>query len=224
MHRGGVVTGLSLQVREPAGERELGLPCAFGGSPADPLRIPGADVGTVGVFERFDGVFGVRFIDGAPADDLSSSGSSSGRPRLNGRSLAAGDFHELSAGDVLSVGEALIVVEGAGPAIEVRHLQGNDTLPPLRPTVEEGGEDDAATTAITAVAVDPGASHAGAAGPVTAAARTARASQRRQWVTALLLLGTVVGLLVWVPRPRYVAPVSAGARGSCCSCGQGHRS
>ena len=102
MHRGGVVTGLSLQVREPAGERELGLPCAFGGSPSDPLRIPGVDDLTVGVFEQFDGGFGVRFIDGAPGDALSSSGSSAGRPRLNGRSLAAGEFHELFAGDLLS--------------------------------------------------------------------------------------------------------------------------
>jgi len=219
MHRGGVVTGLSLQVREPAGERELGLPCAFGGSPSDPLRIPGVDNLTVGVFEQFDGVFGVRFIDGAPGDALSSSGSSAGRPRLNGRSLAAGEFHELFAGDVLSVGEALIVVDGTGPAIDVRHLQGNDTLPPLRPTVQEGGEDDAATTAITAVAVDPGASDAGAEGPVAAVARKTRASQRRQWVTALLLLGTVVGLLVWVSLSMQsvtvvVTPAEATVRGS----------
>ena len=66
------MTGLSLQVREPAGERELGLPCAFGGSPADPLRIPGVEDVTVGVFERLDGAFGVRLIDGAPVAAITS--------------------------------------------------------------------------------------------------------------------------------------------------------
>ena len=213
------MTGLSLQVREPAGARELGLPCAFGGSPADLLRIPGVDDVTVGVFEQFDGAFGVRLIDGAPDDAITSSGTSSGRSRLNGRSLAAGEFHELVSGDVLSVGAALIVVDGAGPAIDVRHLQGNDTLPPLRLTVEERDEDDAATTAITAVAVGPDAPDAGAAGPVTAAARTARASRRRQWVTVLLLLGTVVGLLGWVLLSLQsvtvvVTPAEATVRGS----------
>ena len=213
------MTGLSLQVREPAGARELGLPCAFGGSPADLLRIPGVDDVTVGVFEQFDGAFGVRLIDSAPDDAITSSGTSSDRPRLNGRSLAAGEFHELVAGDVLSVGAALIVVDGAGPAIDVRHLQGNDTLPPLRLTVEERDEDDAATTAITAVAVGPDAPDAGAAGPVTAAARTARASRRRQWVTVLLLLGTVVGLLGWVLLSLQsvtvvVTPADATVRGS----------
>ncbi len=213
------MTGLSLQVREPAGARELGLPCAFGGSPADLLRIPGVDDVTVGVFEQFDGAFGVRLIDSAPDDAITSSGTSSDRPRLNGRSLAAGEFHELVAGDVLSVGAALIVVDGAGPAIDVRHLQGNDTLPPLRLTVEERDEDDAATTAITAVAVGPDAPGAGAAGPVTAAVRTARASRRRQWVTVLLLLGTVVGLLGWVLLSLQsvtvvVTPADATVRGS----------
>ncbi len=213
------MTGLSLQVREPAGARELGLPCAFGGSPADLLRIPGVDDVTVGVFEQFDGAFGVRLIDSAPDDAITSSGTSSDRPRLNGRSLAAGEFHELVAGDVLSVGAALIVVDGAGPAIDVRHLQGNDTLPPLRLTVEERDEDDAATTAITAVAVGPDAPGAGAAGPVTAAVRTARASRRRQWVTVLLLLGTVVGLLGWVLLSLQsvtvvVTPAEATVRGS----------
>jgi hypothetical protein len=215
MHRGGVVTGLSLLVREPAGERELALPCAFGGSPADPLRIPGVGDVTVGVFERLDGTFGVRLTVGAPGDAITSSG----RERLNGRSLAAGDFHELVAGDVLSVGEALIVVDGAGPAIDVRHLQGNDTLPPLRTMVEERDEDDAVTTAITAVTVASDAPGAGATGPVTAAARAARASQRRQWVTALLLLGTVVGLLGWVLLGMQsvtvvVNPAEATVRGS----------
>ena len=216
------MTGLSLQVREPAGARELGLPCAFGGSPADLLRIPGVDDVTVGVFEQFDGAFGIRLIDGAPDDAITSSGissgTSSGRSRLNGRLLAAGEFHELVSGDVLSVGAALIVVDGAGPAIDVRHLQGNDTLPPLRLTVEERDEDDAATTAITAVAVGPDAPGAGAAGPVTAAARTARASRRRQWVT-VLLLGTVVGLLGWVLLSLQsvtvvVTPAEATVRGS----------
>ena len=213
------MTGLSMQVREPAGERELGLPCAFGGSSADLLRIPGVGDVTIGVFEQLDGAFGVRLIDGAPGDAITSSGSAPGRARLNGRSLAAGEFHELVAGDVLSVGEALIVVDGAGLSIDVRHLQGNDTLPPLRTTVEECDEDDAATTAITAVAVGPDAPGAGAVGLVTAAARTARASQRRRWVGALLLLGTVVGLLGWILLSMQsvtvvVTPAEATVRGS----------
>lgn len=213
------MTGLSMQVREPAGERELGLPCAFGGSSADLLRIPGVGDVTIGVFEQLDGAFGVRLIDGASGDAITSSGSSPGRARLNGRSLSAGEFHELVAGDVLSVGEALIVVDGAGLSIDVRHLQGNDTLPPLRTTVEECDEDDAATTAITAVAVGPDAPGAGAVGLVTAAARTARASQRRRWVGALLLLGTVVGLLGWILLSMQsvtvvVTPAEATVRGS----------
>ena len=69
----------TLHVTEPGGARELALPCAFGGSALDALRMPGAAGATAGVFEVEQGEFGLRAASGVEV-------------RLNGRILAAGAF------------------------------------------------------------------------------------------------------------------------------------
>jgi formylglycine-generating enzyme required for sulfatase activity len=210
-----------LEVREPAGARTLELPCSLGGAPVDELRIPDAGASTAAVFDVEDGSFGLRM----PA--LATEAAH--RPRLNGKRLALGEFHELVAGDVLTLGGVRILVATAEgrPALDIRHLAGNDTLPPLRPRGADEGDEDEADTLITAVAPDavsPGPGRRGARTTVAsdaASAADAAARSRRRWMylaalAAAVALGACVVWLLGSARPVtvVVTPAEATVRGS----------
>ena len=141
----------TLHVIEPGGARDIALPCIFGGSPEDGLRVPGAAGATAGVFDLEQGEFGVRVAAGAEV-------------RLNGRSLPPGAFRALAAGDVLALGDTRIAVAAAGPrpGLRVRHLEGNDTVPPLLlPGAAEADDASADAKVVAAAAAMAGEGGAG---------------------------------------------------------------
>lgn len=107
-----------IRVREPAGIRELGSSLSFGARGAD-VVVPGARSARGLVIARIE-------------DEWCAVPEGDEPLRLNGERLPAA--RELRAGDTLALGEAQIIVEDARPdalAIEVRHLVGNATIPPL---------------------------------------------------------------------------------------------
>ena len=195
----------SLRVVEPGGTRDIALPCALGGSAQDALRIPDAEGATAGVFDLQDDEFGFR-----------ASTVAATAPKLNGRTLVAGAFRRLSPGDMLAVGGSRVTVEavGARPALVVRHLQGNDTVPPLRapaPADDEGGSADAM---VVAAAVSGARSDDGGRGSADGGGR------RSLWPWIALLSAAAVAALLWaVLRPLQPVtvvtfPADATVRGS----------
>lgn len=101
-----------IRLREPAGNREVGLPCRIGGDPNDDIVVPGAEADAI-LLDVVDGELGATLVNG--------------RVWLNGTSVPSEEFISLRAGDVLALGAARIVIQ-SGWCIEVRHLQGNDTI------------------------------------------------------------------------------------------------
>lgn len=197
------MSGPTLHVVEPGGARDVALPCSFGGAPEDALRVPGAAGETVARFCRQDDDFGVR-------------GTAAGRLRLNGRVLPAEEFRPLAAGDVLAVGGTLVRVmsSGAVPGIELRHLEGNDTLPPLRTPPAAEADADAEDAAVVAATLGMDTPARTGAGPAAATAR------RRPlvWVAAAVLVAALAGLF-FVLRPLQpvtvlTTPAEATVRGS----------
>ena len=193
----------SMRVVEPGGTRDIALPCAVGGSPQDPLRIPDAADATTGVFEIQDREFGFRATAAVPV-------------RLNGRRLPADGFRRLAPGDILAVGGTRASVEMVGerPSLVVRHLQGNDTVPPLRapaPADDEGGSADAMVAAAAVSGASPDDGGRGSAG---------RGGRRSLWPWIALLSAAAVAALLWaVLRPLQPVtvvtfPADATVRGS----------
>ncbi|MFM7624883.1 MAG: PEGA domain-containing protein, partial [Gammaproteobacteria bacterium] len=192
-----------LRVVEPGGTREIALPCAFGGAPTDAVRVPGADGVTAGVFEMQDGEFGFRAAAAAPL-------------RLNGRRLPADEFRRLSPGDMLAVGGTRVAVEMAGdrPALVVRHLQGNDTVPPLRVPAPTDDDGDSADATIASVIVS--------GAPSVAAGRGRKDRDGRRPLWSWIAFGSFVALVAaaWaVLRPLQpvtvvTVPADATVRGS----------
>lgn len=188
-----------LHVAEPGGSRDLALPCRVGGAPHDALRVPDAAGSTLALFERQDGEFGLRTLGGAPL-------------RLGGRVLPADGFRRLAVGDVLAVGGTRIIVDAIDgrPAITVRHLQGNDTLPPLRAST--AGEDDGDAADRPVVAAVVGA-------PAIERAEVGRTRGRPSLWIGLAAAAALVALLWAVLRPLQsvtvvTAPADATVRGS----------
>jgi len=125
-----------VRVREPAGERALGASVSIGGE-GGPERaeviVPGAPAGIALVIERR----GADWV-ASPAPGASI--------RFDGRPLTRP--HELHRDDVLSVGEAQVVVVDDSRTrlrIDVQHLVGNETIPPVATVaaveVDVGDED-----------------------------------------------------------------------------------
>jgi formylglycine-generating enzyme required for sulfatase activity len=193
----------SLRVVEPGGTRDVALPCSFGGSSQDALRIPDAAGTSAGAFGIEDGEFGIRTAAALPL-------------RLNGRRLPADGFRRLAPGDMLAVGGTRVSVEAVGdrPALVVRHLLGNDTVPPLRasaPMDDDGGSADAM---VAAVAVSDPTAAAGGQG------RRGRSGRLRLWPGIALASAAAVAVLLWaVLRPLQPVtvvtfPADATVRGS----------
>jgi formylglycine-generating enzyme required for sulfatase activity len=219
------VTASSLSVREPAGARAVALPCTVGGAATDDLRIPDAGDATLFVLALEDGELGLRMTDALRGGAITVKD----RLRVNGRLPTVDGFHALAAGDVLSVGGTRLIVRAAGarPALDVRHLAGNDTLPPLRPQEADSGGEDAAEARITAVAAEAMSVGGGRAGrdgydvtdAASRAAAAARSRLRRGFIAAAALVAVLLGLAIWIlktvqPVTVSVTPAEATVRGS----------
>ena len=121
-----------VRVREPAGERTLGTTVSVGGesgaeradaaradAPRPEIIVPGAPDGIALTIERRDADW---FVVPAPGAEI----------RLDGRPLTSP--RELHKDDVLSVGEAQVVVLDDSRTrlrLDVQHLVGNQTIPPV---------------------------------------------------------------------------------------------
>jgi formylglycine-generating enzyme required for sulfatase activity len=126
-----------IRVREPAGERALGSSVSVGGADAAvgssaEVIVPGALPGVALTVERREADW---FAIPAPGASVRLDGRPLTRPR------------ELHKDDVLSVGEAQIVVLDDSRTrlrLDVRHLAGNQTIPPVftAAAVEAEADDD----------------------------------------------------------------------------------
>src|SRR5689334_23328026 len=110
-----------VRVREPAGERTLGTSVSVGGDGPEraDIIVPGAAAGIVLTIERRGADWVATPAPGAAV-------------RFDGRALTKA--RELRKDDVLSVGEAQIVVlDGSRTRLrlDVQHLVGNETIPPV---------------------------------------------------------------------------------------------
>src|SRR3954452_12032843 len=111
-----------VRVREPAGERTLGTSVSVGGDGGEEraeIIVPGAAAGIVLTIERKGADWVATPAPGAAV-------------RFDGRAL--GKSRELHKDDVLSVGEAQIVVLDDSRTrlrLDVQHLVGNETIPPV---------------------------------------------------------------------------------------------
>lgn len=114
-----------IRVREPAGERDVALPCRIGGQQIDDVIVPAASTDYVSL-DFIEGQFGIAEKGG---DIL-----------LNGMAVRSNEFAPLQSGDVLALGEARIVIL-SDSSIDVRHLRGNDTIAPLEATFEQRVDD-----------------------------------------------------------------------------------
>ena len=121
MHGGDFVIWL----HEPAGDREVELPCRFGGRQVDDVVVPGAESDAI-VLDIVDEQLGVTLI--------------CGRSWLNGSPVRPGDFVVLHRGDVLSLGAARIVIQ-TDASVEVRHLEGNETIAPIESLAERNTDE-----------------------------------------------------------------------------------
>ena len=106
-----------LTLREPAGSRELSLPCRIGGAAGDEVIVPGTTGSESLLLHMLDGELGVTAAPGTTV-------------LLNGAPLSCGVFTPLQTGDVIAFGIARLLLPER-TVLEARHLVGNDTLVPI---------------------------------------------------------------------------------------------
>ncbi|MBM4237941.1 MAG: hypothetical protein FJ154_00245, partial [Gammaproteobacteria bacterium] len=106
-----------LTLREPAGTRELSLPCRIGGAAGDDIIVPGTTGSESLLLHWLDSELGVTAAPGTTA-------------LANGMPLVVSVFTPLQDGDVIAFGSARLLLQGK-TALELRHLVGNDTLAPV---------------------------------------------------------------------------------------------
>jgi formylglycine-generating enzyme required for sulfatase activity len=174
-----------VRIHEPLGERMALLPLTLGGAGAA-LVLPGAD-GEV-----------VRIAQGERQWLAEPLGA--GAARLNGMALDATQL--LVDGDVLSVGEAQLIVHPAQGRIQVAHLAGNATVAPLRQGELAGEEFEAGVREVFAARAPHEDTPAAPARP-----RTLRNAAIA--VAALLVLAIVGVLVALVPVPIQASPEGA---------------
>lgn len=168
------VPAARIVVREPTGARELELPFAIGGAAAR-VVVPGVSAHE---FLRIE----------LRADQLLAVAAGDLRASLNGLPLAAEQL--LRVGDVLAFASTRVLVrEGSGalPLLELRHLAGNDTAPPLSPLLHVSADADDQDARVIAVAIGPGD-----AADTSLPERRQRAADkdqatRRWWIGGLLV-------------------------------------
>ena len=198
-----------VRVREPAGERTLGTSVSVGGDGGEEradIIVPGAASGVVLRIERQ----GADWIaTPAPGAALRFDGRPLARPR------------ELHKDDVLSIGEAQVVVLDDSRTrlrLDVQHLVGNETIPPvvtLAAVDTEAADEDIEIRALpSALGTRP------AAAVLTAerGLRQARAPRKplpRKWVigiAASLVALTLITLLFSMLQPVEIDVRPSDAR------------
>jgi formylglycine-generating enzyme required for sulfatase activity len=181
------VSGAALRVREPLDgpgfERRLAAPVVLGGGDSASIRVPGARSDeAIRIVQRGGAWFAQAVIFGEGTDPGAGAGragfaSCNGEPlpvawsvggAIDGASTGAtadasaegAAGRELRDGDMLALGSARAIVAlraGEPLALDVRHLAGNDTLPPLNPRRARTAGEDSEDTEIIAAAIEPGA-------------------------------------------------------------------
>lgn len=112
----------SIIVREPGGERELALPCVIGSDSESALRVPGFDHGN----------WIELFVDN---DCLLVRQRGSQEVLLDGVPLQSEEPQVFSAASIITVGDVrlhLLCWSAEAQLLELRHLEGNETIAPLR--------------------------------------------------------------------------------------------
>lgn len=178
----------NLRIIEPLGSRAATLPLDLGGEGAA-VVLPGAS-----------GIVLTLIADGQwmvhPAE--------AARSLLNGQPLRTPQA--LMDGDVLSIGEAQVVVHPDDDLLEVVHLAGNATVAPLREVALPGDEVQAGVQEIIAARPVAGAAPVGAR----------PASRKGMWlaagIAAAMVLVVAGLLLMLVGVPVQVAPEGAAIR------------
>ena len=193
-----------LDVMEPAGARKLPLPLRVGGQPAA-VVLPGV---AAGEFLQLVG----------QGSDLQLQVTATRALALNGETLPLGSERRLLPGDVISFGAARLLLRAPANAadtlarLELRHLAGNDTAPPLKPTALRAALADSEDARIEAVALGGRAS----ATLKADGARAAPARLSRAWLwgglAAALLLAAVVLLSQLQSVALSLSPTDAKVR------------
>ena len=203
------MSAFTLQVSEPGGPRELSLPCSIGGDADNVLIVPGTASGEQAQLLQWGGEFGVR-ASGAVA------------LRVNGVSLAAGEFRALQPQDVCSVGSARVIVEALQPGsatLSIRHLAGNATIEPIRNEAQSNAESFADDVRIVATVVDAQTEPRVGASVAT----DSRMPRRATGLIAVLLLVLCAGLAVLASRLQPVTLVVQPAEADVSVSGLGWR-
>ena len=178
-----------VRVREPAGERTLGTSVSVGGDGGEEraeIIVPGAASGIALTIER----------QGA---DWVATPAPGAAVRLDGRPLTKS--RELHKDDVLSVGEAQVVVLDDSRTrlrLDVQHLVGNETIPPvvtIAAVEAEAGDEDIEIRALPSAL---GSRPAAAVLTAERGLRQARAPRKplpRKWVIAIAVSLAVLALV-----------------------------
>jgi formylglycine-generating enzyme required for sulfatase activity len=185
-----------IRVKEPAGERTLGVRLTIGGEGAD-VVVPGTVAGPVLTIERREADWWAAPEPGAGAG-----------VRFDGRPLSR--TRELHRDDVLSVGDAQIAVVDDSRTrlrLDVQHLVGNATIAPVITVAAvdfDASDEDVEIHAVSALGSRP------AAAVLTAerGARAAYAARRqisKKWVIAIAAV--VVALLAVTTLISLLQPV-----------------
>ena len=187
---------LVLRVREPLGERAARpneLPLAVGGE--------GAAVAVPGIKE---GVVAARIGADEHGLYVEAPDEAAGLAAVDGRTVR--ERGRLAHGDVITVGGARIHcrVDGTEALLDVVHLEGNATQPPIFDSTER--EEDAQQSA------DPQAIQRVPFKPATVSGREARARPRPQRLVlagVLIVLGLALGYLIAATPVRVVVDPAA---------------
>ena len=178
-----------VRVREPAGERTLGTSVSVGGDGGEEraeIIVPGAASGIALTIER----------QGA---DWVATPAPGAAVRLDGRLFTKS--RELHKDDVLSVGEAQVVVLDDSRTrlrLDVQHLVGNETIPPvvtIAAVEAEAGDEDIEIRALPSAL---GSRPAAAVLTAERGLRQARAPRKplpRKWVIAIAVSLAVLALV-----------------------------
>ena len=178
-----------VRVREPAGERTLGTSVSVGGDGGEEraeIIVPGAASGIALTIER----------QGA---DWVATPAPGAAVRLDGRLFTKS--RELHKDDVLSVGEAQVVVLDDSRTrlrLDVQHLVGNETIPPvvtIAAIEAEAGDEDIEIRALPSAL---GSRPAAAVLTAERGLRQARAPRKplpRKWVIAIAVSLAVLALV-----------------------------
>lgn len=188
-----------IRVVEPNGERDLPLPIQIGGGQSDTLIVPGAQAQSL-LLHSVDGELGMTAYQAGV--------------RRNGMTIPRGEFVPIQPGDVIAMGASRISLRSEN-RLEVRHLEGNETIAPIELPDDRASIDEMTDDRIAAIAL----SDEGAEG--TRSRRFGRPfdpTHRKAWIISAVLLVAFVLFAFQLSRLEpvrvTVAPAEAEVTGS----------